>query len=55
MFMPFDRSQQAGRQSQLTPMADATGTPFVPRPMATGGRPSTAERRDYREQADGAP
>ena len=46
MFMPFDRSQQAGRQSQLTPMADATGTPFVPRPMASGGRPSTAERPD---------
>ncbi len=54
MFMPFDRSQQAGRQGQFTPMADATGTPFVTR-MPADGRPSTAERRDFREQADGAP
>lgn len=55
MFMPFDRQQQAGRQTQFTPMADATGTPFLTRVPSDASRPSTAERRDYREQADGAP
>jgi hypothetical protein len=55
MFMFFDRQPQPARSSHRSPMPDATGTPFTTRGAAGGSRPSTAEPRDFREQADGAP
>jgi hypothetical protein len=55
MFMPFDRTQQPSRQSHFTSMPDATGTPFTQRTTPDGARPNTADSRDYRDQADGAP
>ncbi len=55
MFMPFDRQHQTARQTRFAPMADATGTPFTGRPTSDQARPTTADPRDFREQADGAP
>ncbi|MCA2984127.1 hypothetical protein [Gemmatimonas sp.] len=55
MFMSFDRQPQPSRQARYAPSADATGSPFTTRRSPDGARPSTAEPRDYREQADGAP
>jgi len=53
MYLSFDRHQMHQRPS-ATSMQDATGTPFTTRSTPDGARPNT-ERRDYREQADGAP
>jgi hypothetical protein len=55
MFMSFDRQPQSSRQPHYAPSPDATGSPFTSRRHPEGARPSTAEQRDYREQADGAP
>ncbi|MFN8716881.1 MAG: hypothetical protein ACK6DP_11335 [Gemmatimonas sp.] len=55
MFMPHDRRQAPTRSSHVTPMADATGSPFTVRTGSDGARPATTDPRDYREQADGAP
>jgi hypothetical protein len=53
-FMPFDRPHQSACASRFTPVADATGTPFTHRHNTDRPR-TTAEQRDFREQADGAP
>jgi hypothetical protein len=53
MYMSFDRQSTHQRPSHGS-VSDATGTPFTTRSTPDGARPST-ERRDYREQADGAP
>jgi len=55
MFMPFDRQHQHPRRAHFASSPDATGTPFTIRSGADHHRPSTAEPRDFREQADGAP
>jgi len=55
MFMPVDRQHQSARPSRFVPMADATGTPFTSRAPSEHRRSATADPRDFREQADGAP
>lgn len=53
MYLSFDRYHMQQRQPS-TSMQDATGTPFTTRSTPDAARSNT-ERRDYREQADGAP
>ncbi len=53
MYMSFDR-QPSSHRAPHTSNADATGTPFITRDTPHGARPNT-ERKDYRDQADGAP
>ena len=53
MYLSYDRHHMNQRPTS-SPMQDATGTPFTTRSTPDGARPTT-ERRDYREQADGAP
>lgn len=56
MYMRYDRQPATTRASRAAhgATADATGTAFTTRSTPDGARPTT-ERRDYREQADGAP
>jgi hypothetical protein len=55
MFMSHDRRPSPSRSSHFAPSADATGSPFTTRIGTDSARPTTADPRDYREQADGAP